>query len=410
MKSKRKDNEEKQEKKENRSQPSARDILMKAGRKRSTSKKDEIFGKESKVKKFDSDSDSDSAESKSYRSESRREPSDRKKGRSERSTDDESKRGRGSRSAKPDRGSSKPDRGSSKYDRGSSKSDRGGSKSDKSGRSSQKGRGAGKKSRSASSHVPSQRVEQDEYLREEIRLNKYIAHAGLCSRREADEYIEQGKVRVNGTVVTELGTKVKSTDNVVVEKQKLSLEPFVYILLNKGRDTISTTDDEKDRNTVVDAIEGATGHRVYPVGRLDRNTMGLLILTNDGDLAHRLMHPSYKVKKTYEVTSSRKLSDTELEQLRAGVTLEDGPIQPTNVQRDPVDPYVISVTVFEGRNHLIRRMIGHLGADVTKLIRTRYAGLTEKNTRVGRWRFLKQKEINDLRRLVKLDALSFNKS
>ena len=417
MKSKRKDNEEKQEKEENRSQPSAREILMKAGRKRSTSKKDEIFGKESKVKKIDSDSGSASSESKSFRSERRSEPSDRKKGRSERSTDDDSKRGRGSRSAKPDRGSNKSERGSSKYDRGSSKSERGSSKSergssksDKSGRSSQQGRGAGKKARSASSHVPSQRVEQDEYLREEIRLNKYIAHAGLCSRREADEYIEQGKVRVNGVVVTELGTKVKSTDNVVVEKQKLSLEPFVYILLNKGRDTISTTDDEKDRNTVVDAIEGATGHRVYPVGRLDRNTMGLLILTNDGDLAHRLMHPSYKVKKTYEVTSSRKLSDTELEQLRAGVTLEDGPIQPTNVQRDPVDPYVISVTVFEGRNHLIRRMIGHLGADVTKLIRTRYAGLTEKNTRVGRWRFLKQKEINDLRRLVKLDALSFNKS
>lgn len=388
MKSKRKDNEEK-EKKEDRSQPSAREILMKAGRKRSTSKKDEILGKKTEVKKIDSDSDSNQSESKSFRSERKRDSSDRKKGRSERSSSDVTKRSRGAGTSKTERGSSKPDR---------------------SGRSSQKGRGTGKKQRSASSHVPSQRVEQDDYLREEIRLNKYIAHAGLCSRREADEYIEQGKVKVNGVVVTELGTKVKSTDNVVVEKQKLSLEPFVYILLNKGRDTISTTDDEKDRNTVVDAIEGATGHRVYPVGRLDRNTMGLLILTNDGDLAHRLMHPSYKVKKTYEVTSSRKLSDTELERLRAGVTLEDGPVQPTGVQRDPVDPYVITITVFEGRNHLIRRMIGHLGADVTKLIRTRYAGLTDKNTRVGRWRFLKQKEINDLRRLVKLDALSFNKS
>lgn len=379
MNSKRKDNEEKDE---NRSQPSAREILMKAGRKRSTSKKDKILGKKTEVKKIDSDSDSDRSESKSTRADRKRSAPDRKKGRAERST--ESPREKGTRTPKPDRRSSKPDRS----------------------RSIQKG----KKRRSASSQVPSQRVEQDDYLREEIRLNKYIAHAGLCSRREADEYIEQGKVKVNGVVVTELGTKVKSTDNVVVEKQKLSLEPFVYILLNKGRDTISTTDDEKDRNTVVDAIEGATGHRVYPVGRLDRNTMGLLILTNDGDLAHRLMHPSYQVKKTYEVTSSRKLSDEELERLRAGVILEDGPVNPTSVQRDPVDPYVINITVLEGRNHLIRRMIGHLGADVSKLVRTRYAGLTEKNTRIGRWRFLKQKEINDLRRLVKLDALSFNKS
>ena len=394
MKSKRKDNEEKDEK---RSQPSAREILMKAGRKRSTSKKDQILGSKQEVKKISSDPDgsgSDRSESKKYKSDRKRSAPGRRRGSEERSVPErnrgrnedrtDSPRGKSSRSAKPDRRGSKPDRAKSVS--------------------------KGKKPRSASSQIPSQRVEQDDYLREEIRLNKYIAHAGLCSRREADEYIEQGKVKVNGVVVTELGTKVKSTDNVVVEKQKLSLEPFVYILLNKGRDTISTTDDEKDRNTVVDAIEGATGHRVYPVGRLDRNTMGLLILTNDGDLAHRLMHPSYKVKKTYEVTSSRKLSDEELERLRAGVTLEDGPVNPTSVQRDPVDPYVINITVLEGRNHLIRRMIGHLGADVSKLVRTRYAGLTEKNTRIGRWRFLKQKEINDLRRLVKLDALSFNKS
>ena len=394
MKSKRKDNEEKDEK---RSQPSAREILMKAGRKRSTSKKDQILGSKQEVKKISSDPDgsgSDRSQSKKYKSDRKRSAPGRRRGSEERSVPErnrgrnedrtDSPRGKSSRSAKPDRRGSKPDRAKSVS--------------------------KGKKPRSASSQIPSQRVEQDDYLREEIRLNKYIAHAGLCSRREADEYIEQGKVKVNGVVVTELGTKVKSTDNVVVEKQKLSLEPFVYILLNKGRDTISTTDDEKDRNTVVDAIEGATGHRVYPVGRLDRNTMGLLILTNDGDLAHRLMHPSYKVKKTYEVTSSRKLSDEELERLRAGVTLEDGPVNPTSVQRDPVDPYVINITVLEGRNHLIRRMIGHLGADVSKLVRTRYAGLTEKNTRIGRWRFLKQKEINDLRRLVKLDALSFNKS
>lgn len=403
MKSKRKNIEEKDEK---RSQPSAREILMKAGRKRTTSKREQILGDEPEVKKFDSVSDSDRSESKSFSSGRKRSVPDRKRGREEKSVSGR-KRGREETSAS-DRNKGREER-STDSPRGkstrTSKTDRRSGKPDR-----VKSISKGKKPKSASSQVPSQRVKQDEYLREEIRLNKFIAHAGLCSRREADEYIEQGKVRVNGVVVTELGTKVKSTDNVVVEKQKLSLEPFIYILLNKGRDTISTTDDEKDRNTVVDAIEGATGHRVYPVGRLDRNTMGLLILTNDGDLAHRLMHPSYKVKKTYEITSSRKLSDEELERLRAGVTLEDGPVNPTSVQRDPVDPYVINITVLEGRNHLIRRMIGHLGADVSKLVRTRYAGLTEKNTRVGRWRFLKQKEINDLRRLVKLDALSFNKS
>lgn len=265
------------------------------------------------------------------------------------------------------------------------------------------------KRRSASSSLNSQSVAQEDYLRDEIRLNKYIAHAGLCSRREADEYIEQGKVRVNGKVVTELGTKVKSSDQVEVDRQKMSLEPFVYILLNKGKDTISTTDDEKDRNTVVDAIEGATGHRVYPVGRLDRNTMGLLILTNDGDLAHRLMHPSYKVKKTYEVNTSRLLTDEELDELRAGITLEDGPVYPAGVKRDPMNPYVTTISVFEGRNHLIRRIVGYFGADIVKLVRTRYAGLTDKDLRIGRWRYLKQKEINNLRQLVKLDTLAFNK-
>ncbi|TVQ67702.1 MAG: pseudouridine synthase [Balneolaceae bacterium] len=251
-------------------------------------------------------------------------------------------------------------------------------------------------------------VSQSDYLRDEIRLNKFIAHAGLCSRREADNLIEAGNVTVNGKVVNTLGAKVKSSDKVVVNQQKLSLEPFVYILLNKGRDTISTTDDEKDRNTVLNAIEGATGHRVYPVGRLDRNTMGLLILTNDGDLAHRLMHPSFKVKKTYEVTAGRLLSDEELAQLREGVTLEDGPVKPARVKRLEMDPYTIEISVFEGRNHLIRRLIGHLGADVAKLVRVRYGGLRIEDLRVGRWRFLKQKEINDLRRLVKLDLLEFN--
>lgn len=263
--------------------------------------------------------------------------------------------------------------------------------------------------KSSSSPEEANTISQKKYLRDKIRLNKYIAHAGFCSRREADEYIASGRVEVNGEVTTELGTKVKQGDSVKVNGQALSLEPFTYILLNKGKDTISTTDDEKDRNTVLDAVEDATGHRVYPVGRLDRNTMGLLILTNDGDLAHRLMHPSYKVKKTYEVTSNRPLGDSELNELLRGIELEDGPAQAAEIQRIVNDPHIITISVFEGRNHLIRRMIAYFGAEVTKLKRIRYAGLTDKDLRVGRWRFLRQKEINDLRRLVKLDTLEFNK-
>lgn len=268
---------------------------------------------------------------------------------------------------------------------------------------------SGKAKRSSSSPKEANTASQKKYLRDKIRLNKYIAHAGFCSRREADDYISAGKVKVNGEVTTELGTKVKKGDKVQVENQILSLEPFTYILLNKGKDTISTTDDEKDRNTVLDAVEDATGHRVYPVGRLDRNTMGLLILTNDGDLAHRLMHPSYRVKKTYEVTTDRQLNEAELREMLNGIELEDGPAKPAHVQQVVNVPNTIRISVFEGRNHLIRRMISYFGAEVTKLKRIQYAGLTDKGIRVGRWRFLRQKEINDLRRLVKLDTLEFNK-
>jgi 23S rRNA pseudouridine2605 synthase len=277
--------------------------------------------------------------------------------------------------------------------------------------SSRKARPAyAKKARqSDSSPKTSNRTKQAPYLKDEIRLNKFIAHAGLCSRREADEYISAGKVKVNGKVTTELGQKVTPKDRVEVDGQKLSLEPFVYILLNKGKDTISTTDDEKNRNTVLDAVEDATGARVYPVGRLDRNTMGLIILTNDGDLAHRLMHPSFNVKKTYEATADRILSDEELLEMKSGITLEDGPVKPASVKRDVRDPGKVLISVFEGRNHLIRRMISHFGAEIVRLKRVRYAGLNDKDLRVGRWRYLRQKEINDLRKLVKLDTLDFNK-
>ncbi|MBO6587342.1 MAG: rRNA pseudouridine synthase [Gracilimonas sp.] len=244
---------------------------------------------------------------------------------------------------------------------------------------------------------------------EEIRLNKFIAHAGFCSRRDADEYISAGKVQVNGQVTTELGTKVRRKDSVVVDGQNLSLEPFVYLLLHKSKDVITTTDDDRDRTTVMDQIEDATGYRVYPVGRLDRNTTGLLVLTNDGDLAHRLMHPSYEVRKTYQVSTENPLSEGQLEQYLEGVELEDGIAKGYNITQFVDDPYTFEMSVFEGRNRLIRRMVEFHGTEVTKLKRIEYAGLTLKDVPMGRWRYLRQNEINNLRKLVKLETLDFNK-
>lgn len=241
---------------------------------------------------------------------------------------------------------------------------------------------------------------------EEIRINKYIAHCGFCSRRDADEYVAAGKVEVNGEVVAEHGTKVKPSDEVVVDGQHISLEEFVYILLNKPKDTITTTDDPRDRDTVMDKIEDATGKRVYPVGRLDRHTMGLLLLTNDGDLAHRLMHPSYKVRKTYEVESARKLNDHELEELSRGITLADGPVEPLSLTTTP-NGFIISI--IEGRNRLVRRIVEYFGTEVTKLKRIEYAGLTLKDVKMGRWRYLRKGEVNGLRKMVKLNPLNFNK-
>ena len=252
---------------------------------------------------------------------------------------------------------------------------------------------------------PDHQVDQNYSEDEEIRLNKYIAHCGFTSRRKADDYIAAGKVKVNDVVVTQMGVKVQRTDKVEVEGQTLSLEKFVYILLNKPKDTITTTDDPRNRDTVMDKIENATGKRVYPVGRLDRHTMGLLILTNDGDLANRLMHPSYEVRKTYEVETERGLKDDELQKLSQGIELEDGTAQAYNIARTP-DGFILSI--FEGRNRLVRRMVEYFGTEVTKLKRVEYAGLTLNNVKMGRWRYLKKSEINGLRKLVKLDPLDFD--
>jgi len=262
-----------------------------------------------------------------------------------------------------------------------------------------------KRNRPSRPKGPSHEIDQNYGKEEKIRLNKFIAHCGFCSRRDADDYIAAGKVKVNGEVVTQMGVKVQRTDKVEVEGQTLSLEKFVYILLNKPKDTITTTDDPRNRDTVMDKIEDATGKRVYPVGRLDRHTMGLLILTNDGDLANRLMHPRYQVRKTYEVETERKLRGNELDELAKGIELEDGPVQPRNIMETP-DGFILSI--FEGRNRLVRRMVEYFGTEVSKLKRIEYAGLTLDNVKMGRWRYLREGEINGLRKMVKLDTLDFD--
>lgn len=257
----------------------------------------------------------------------------------------------------------------------------------------------------SNSNGPSHQIDQNYSKEEEIRLNKYIAHCGYCSRRDADEYIAAGKVEVNGEVVTQMGVKVHRSDKVVVEGKPQNLEKLVYILLNKPKDTITTTDDPRGRDTVLDKVKDATDKRVYPVGRLDRHTMGLLLLTNDGDLANRLMHPSYEVRKTYEVESKPSLKGDELDELRSGIYLKDGIIE---VERLEATPRGFMLSIFEGRNRLVRRMVEYFGSDVKKLKRIDYAGLTLANVKMGQWRYLKEGEINGLRELVELDTLDFD--
>lgn len=254
-------------------------------------------------------------------------------------------------------------------------------------------------------------VAKDRKPEGEMRLNKYIAHSGICSRREADTLIAEGKVTVNDAVINDMGVKVKRGDHVKVEGQIVYPEPYVYILMNKPRDTITTTNDEKGRQTVMDLIERATGKRVYPVGRLDRNTTGVLILTNDGELANRLMHPRYQIGKVYEAECSRPLEDVELQQLRKGVELEDGKASAYMVKRDALNKNMAILGVHEGRYHMIRRMIAALNnIEVIRLKRINYAGLTLKGTRQGRWRYMTPDEINQIRNLVKLKELTITRN
>ncbi len=235
----------------------------------------------------------------------------------------------------------------------------------------------------------------------EIRLNKYLADSGICSRREADDLILAGAVTVNGEVVTELGTKVKTTDKVVYGGQTLNREKLRYVLLNKPKGVITTSDDPYERHTVMDLVEGACQERIYPVGRLDRNTIGLLLLTNDGELAKTLTHPSHNVKKLYHVTLNKPLTAADFEKIEKGLMLEDGPIEVDKIDYVTDDPTMreVGVEIHSGRNHIVRRIFESLGYEVVKLDRVMLAGLTKQNLPRGHWRFLTSAEISMLKRI-----------
>ncbi len=234
-------------------------------------------------------------------------------------------------------------------------------------------------------------------------LNKFIAHAGVCGRREAAEIVKEGKVKVNNELVTEPGHKVSATDEVRVNGRKIFLaKNLVYILINKPKDYITTTDDPQKRKTVLDLIGKATTERVYPVGRLDRNTSGVLLLTNDGELAQKLTHPSNEVKKIYAVTLNKPLDKKDFDQILKGVVLEDGPASvDVLAYSDMKDKTQIGVEIHSGRNRIVRRIFEHLGYDVKNLDRVTFAGLTKKNVERGKWRFLSEKEIRDLKHFGK---------
>jgi 23S rRNA pseudouridine2605 synthase len=242
--------------------------------------------------------------------------------------------------------------------------------------------------------------EELEEVNEEIRLNRYIANAGLCSRREADEFIASGQISVNGVTITEMGYKVKRDDVVKYGKKILNPEKLVYLLLNKPKDFITTTEDPEERKTVMDLVSDACSERVYPVGRLDRNTTGLLLLTNDGELAEKLSHPSNNIKKIYQVELNQPISNEHFELIKKGFELEDGFIKADDLAIVTPDAEVIGIEIHSGRNRIVRRIFEHLGYEVLKLDRTTYAGLTKKDLPRGKWRFLSEKEVIRLKYMI----------
>lgn len=233
---------------------------------------------------------------------------------------------------------------------------------------------------------------------EPIRLNKFLANAGVCSRREADEFITAGVVSVNGQVVTELGTKIKRGDEVKFHDQVVNIERKIYVLLNKPKDTVTTSDDPQARRTVMDLVKGACEERIYPVGRLDRNTTGVLLLTNDGDLASKLTHPKYLKKKIYHVHLDKNLTKADMEQIAAGIQLDDGEIHADAISyTDENKKNDVGIEIHSGKNRIVRRIFESLGYKVVKLDRVYFAGLTKKGLRRGDWRYLTEQEVNFLR-------------
>lgn len=233
-----------------------------------------------------------------------------------------------------------------------------------------------------------------------MRLNKYLAHAGIASRREADGLIKIGAVTVNGEVITEMGYKVKPSDKVQFNGETIKPEKKVYVLLNKPKNFITTTDDEKGRKTVMELVEKSAPVRIYPVGRLDRNTTGVLLFTNDGDLAKKLTHPKHRVEKIYHVKLDKNLKPSDMEKIKEGLKLEDGPVQVDDISFIKGSPHnEIGIKIHSGRNRIVRRIFEHLGYDVIKLDRVLFAGLTKKNLKRGHWRHLTKREVDFLKML-----------
>ena len=233
---------------------------------------------------------------------------------------------------------------------------------------------------------------------EPLRLNKYLANAGVCSRREADEFIQAGVVTVNGEVVTELGTKVLRSDEVKFHDQPVTMEKKVYVLLNKPKDYVTTSDDPQQRKTVMDLVKNACSERIYPVGRLDRNTTGVLLLTNDGDLASKLTHPKFLKKKIYHVHLDHAVTAHDMQQIAEGVQLEDGEIKADAIEyASDTDKKQVGIEIHSGKNRIVRRIFESMGYKVVKLDRVQFAGLTKKNVRRGDWRYLTEEEVDRLR-------------
>lgn len=255
----------------------------------------------------------------------------------------------------------------------------------------------GKKTSPTKKETDSQLSDDSEPNNEIIRLNRYIANAGVCSRRDADKLIEAGEITVNGKVVTEMGHKVSSSDTVKHGKKLLQREKITYVLLNKPKDFITTMDDPQGRRTVMELVKKAGDERIYPVGRLDRNTTGLLLLTNDGELAKKLSHPSSNIKKLYQVEIDNPITENHFQDILEGLELEDGKVHVDDLAIVGGDKRILGIDIHVGRNRIVRRIFEHLGYEVIKLDRVMYAGLTKKDLGRGKWRFLSEKEVNRLK-------------